>query len=94
MNQGIPRRDLFRAAGSAAATFTAASYSRILGANDTVQLGLIGCGERGTYVMQTFQKNSKVTSPRYATSMPRISTAPKRAPPTPKASANTASFLR
>lgn len=39
---------------------TAASYSRILGANDRIGLGLIGAGERGTYVMTLFQKNSDV----------------------------------
>lgn len=50
------RRDLFRST----AAFTAASYSRIMGANDRVQLGLIGCGDRGTYVMTVFQKNSSV----------------------------------
>jgi predicted dehydrogenase len=50
------RRDLFRST----AAFTAASYSRIMGANDRVQLGLIGCGDRGTFVMTVFQKNSSV----------------------------------
>ena len=50
------RRDLFRSA----AAFTAASYSRVMGANDRVNLGLIGCGDRGTYVMTVFQKNSSV----------------------------------
>src|SRR5260370_18538601 len=51
-----PRRDLFRTA----AAFTAASYSRILGANDRVRLGLIGCGDRGQFVMSVFQKNTTV----------------------------------
>src|SRR5690348_10741617 len=55
------RRDLFRVAGSSALAMTAASYSRVLGANDRVNLGLIGAGERGTYVMTVFQKNSKVS---------------------------------
>jgi predicted dehydrogenase len=50
------RRDLFRTA----AAFTAASYSRILGANDRVRLGLIGCGDRGQFVMSVFQKNTTV----------------------------------
>ncbi len=39
---------------------TAASYSRILGANDKVNLGLIGAGGRGQGVMGTFQKTSQV----------------------------------
>src|ERR1041385_1969557 len=50
------RRSFFRAA----AAFTAASYSRILGANDRVNLGLIGCGDRGQFVMSVFQKNPTV----------------------------------
>jgi predicted dehydrogenase len=35
---------------------TALSYSRVYGANDRVQLGLIGCGERGQYDMGNFVK--------------------------------------
>src|ERR1039458_10513447 len=38
---------------------TALSYSRILGANDRIGLGVIGTGGRGTYVMRLFQKNSR-----------------------------------
>jgi len=44
------RRDLFRGA----AAFTALSYSRILGANDKINMALVGCGERGIGVMGTF----------------------------------------
>jgi predicted dehydrogenase len=43
-----------------AAAMTAASYSRVLGANDRVQLGLIGCGGRGTGVMGTFMNTGQV----------------------------------
>ncbi len=43
-----------------AAAMTALSYSRVLGANDRIGLGVIGTGERGTYVMTLFQKNSDV----------------------------------
>ena len=50
------RRDLFRAS----AALTAASYSKVLGANDKVNLGLIGCGGRGRGVMGTFQKTNQV----------------------------------
>ncbi len=39
-----------------AATMTAASASRVLGANDRVQLALIGCGQRGCYDMGNFVK--------------------------------------
>ncbi len=40
---------------------TAASYQRVMGANDTVQLGLIGAGERGRYVMSQFQATNRVS---------------------------------
>src|SRR4051812_30053097 len=56
----IPRRDLFRAVGASALAMSAASYSRVLGANDRVPMGVIGCGGRGTYVMGVFQKNPAV----------------------------------
>jgi len=52
----IPRRTLLT--GIAAAT--AASYSRISGANDRINLGLIGAGERGRYVLNVFLKNPEV----------------------------------
>ena len=57
----ISRRGILRgAATTSAAAVTAASYSRVMGANDRVQLGLIGCGGRGNYVMQTFVKTDRV----------------------------------
>lgn len=40
------------------AAVSALSYSRILGANDRIGLGVIGTGGRGTYVMTLFQKNT------------------------------------
>lgn len=43
-----------------AAGMTALSYSRVLGANDRIGLGVIGTGQRGTYDMTVFQKNSDV----------------------------------
>jgi len=43
-----------------AAAMTAASYSRVLGANDTIQLGVIGTGDRGTFVMGHFMSTQKV----------------------------------
>jgi predicted dehydrogenase len=54
------RRDLFRMAGRAALAWTAASYSRILGANERVNLGLIGAGERGRHVMNLFVETGTV----------------------------------
>jgi predicted dehydrogenase len=42
------------------AALTALSYSRVLGANDRIGLGVVGTGERGTYVMTLFQKNADV----------------------------------
>jgi predicted dehydrogenase len=57
---GIPRRDLLRLAGAAGASLTAASYSRVLGANDRIHLGLVGCGGRGRGVMRTFQGTKQV----------------------------------
>ena len=51
----INRRDAAKAAA-----VTALSYSRILGANDRIGLGVIGTGERGTYVMTLFQKNADI----------------------------------
>src|SRR5438270_9167865 len=50
------RRDALKSA----AVITASSYSRILGANERIGLSVIGVGERGSYVMSLFQKNSDV----------------------------------
>src|SRR5258708_7241628 len=52
----LKRRDLLRGAS----TLTALSYSRILGANDKIQLGVVGCGERGRHDMSQFQENPAV----------------------------------
>jgi len=54
------RRTFFRSAGQAAIAWTASSYSRIWGANDKVNLGLIGSGERGRFVLARFQKTERV----------------------------------
>ncbi|MBI3680210.1 MAG: Gfo/Idh/MocA family oxidoreductase [Acidobacteria bacterium] len=56
----LARRDLFRTIGTAAVSWSAASYSRILGAGDKVNLGLIGCGGRGVHVMGVFQESRQV----------------------------------
>jgi predicted dehydrogenase len=52
----LKRRDLLRGAGA----LTALSYSRVLGANDKIQLGVVGCGERGRHDMSQFQENPSV----------------------------------
>jgi len=39
---------------------TAASYSRVLGANDSIRLGVIGCGGRGRGVSGIFSRNPDV----------------------------------
>lgn len=47
-------------AGSSALTISAASYSRVLGANGKLNLGLIGAGDRGTHDMGEFQLHPDV----------------------------------
>jgi len=49
MKRSLSRRGLLKATvgGSAVLAFSAASYSRILGANDRISIGVIGCGNRG-----------------------------------------------
>ena len=54
MSDQIGRRSLLRGLTTGAATLTAASYSRVMGANDRVQLGAIGVGDRGRHVMGLF----------------------------------------
>jgi predicted dehydrogenase len=56
----LHRRDLLRGAAVGAASVTASSYSRVLGASDRLRMGLIGCGGRGVGVMGTFQGNPEV----------------------------------
>ena len=48
MTRGPSRRDML---GSSAAAWTAASYSRLLGANERIRLGIVGTGGRGTHLM-------------------------------------------
>lgn len=49
-----------RKATATATAMTAASYSRVLGANDKINFGLIGAGGRGLSVLGTFQKNATI----------------------------------
>jgi predicted dehydrogenase len=50
-----PRREFLRTVTAATAA-TALSSARILGANDRIRLGLIGCGSRGVSDMNNFVK--------------------------------------
>lgn len=53
----ITRRDFVKQASATAAVgLTAASYDRVLGANDRVRLGIIGPGARGQELMKEFVK--------------------------------------
>ncbi len=56
-NDTLGRRDWIRLT---AAGMTAASYSKVLGANERVNVGLIGAGARGQGVMGIFQKSGRV----------------------------------
>jgi TAT (twin-arginine translocation) pathway signal sequence len=49
----IPRRDFVKTVAAATAA-TALSSARVLGANERVRLGLIGCGSRGVGDMNNF----------------------------------------
>src|SRR5215467_2459607 len=58
----MTRRDLIASAGTA--VLTAASQSRILGANDRMSIALIACGARGNLLLPHFQKlnNAPITA--------------------------------
>ncbi|HZN60696.1 MAG TPA: Gfo/Idh/MocA family oxidoreductase [Planctomycetota bacterium] len=58
--RGLSRRGFLLESAGAAAVLSAASYSRVLGAEDKVRLGLIGCGSRGQHVLSLFQMNPSV----------------------------------
>jgi len=76
----VPRRDFIRTVGAATAA-TALSYSRILGANERVQMGLIGCGGRGVGNMENFLKLGTVDFTAFADVYgTRIDQAKKSAP--------------
>ncbi len=50
MSDKTTRRDFLKTAavaGTAAVAMNAASYARVVGANDRINIGLIGCGDRG-----------------------------------------------
>ena len=48
MTKSITRRNFLKAsAAGAALSMTASSYAKIIGANDRISIGIIGCGSRG-----------------------------------------------
>jgi predicted dehydrogenase len=53
-------RTVSRIASATSVGIAAGSYSRILGANETVNLGVIGLGDRGTHDMELFVRNPGV----------------------------------
>ena len=64
-NDSVNRRDFLKTAtavgsslGLAGAAFAArpAKSGRVIGANDRINIGVIGCGGRGTYVASEFAK--------------------------------------
>ncbi len=57
MSMNASRRDLLR---GAAVTMTAASYSRVMGANDRLRYGIIGAGDRGQHDMELFMNDKAV----------------------------------
>ena len=75
--QHLSRRSVIRSAG----VFTAASYSRVFGANERIRLGLIGAGGRGRYVMETFVKTDQVEVPAVCDVWPERSAQAKKAAP-------------
>lgn len=48
------------AAGAGLAAFGGMAPATILGANSRIRMGLIGCGERGSYDISVFRKNPEV----------------------------------
>ncbi len=49
MSHATSRRDFLKTASASAAalSFTASSYAKVVGANDRISIGIIGCGGRG-----------------------------------------------
>jgi predicted dehydrogenase len=55
-DNSVARRSFLRGVGAV----TALSYSRVMGANEKIRLGVIGAGERGTGDMGNFQRDPTV----------------------------------
>src|SRR5260370_986003 len=64
MTKAVSRRSLIAGTVAAALPFTARSYARIIGANDRIQIGEIGCGHRASGHRQMLKK-SLATDPKF-----------------------------
>src|SRR5258708_24446747 len=60
----VPRRSFFGTAGSAVLPLTARAYSRIVGANDRIQVAQLGCGNRAFGHRQMLKLSSQ-TDPNF-----------------------------
>lgn len=56
MANNISRKDFIVTTGTALTGLSALGYSRIMGANDTVNLGIIGTGVRGTNIAEVLKE--------------------------------------
>lgn len=59
MTGAMSRRTLMRTAAQTAIAMSALSYSRILGANDRMQIGQIGCGYRGAGLRRMLKRSAQ-----------------------------------
>ncbi len=59
MVEPISRRSLMQKAAQSAVAMSALSYGRILGANDRIQIGQIGCGNRGAGLRRMLKASSQ-----------------------------------
>jgi predicted dehydrogenase len=59
MTEPVSRRALIKTAAQSAVAMSALSYRRILGANDRIQIGQIGCGNRGAGLRRMLKASSK-----------------------------------
>ena len=80
LTSSYSRRGLLRRGAMTALAASAASYQRILGANDKIGLGLIGCGGRGRSVLTSFVANPAIAANASVTSTPRVDEAMRIAP--------------
>jgi len=56
MSKQFSRKDFLITTGTALTGWSALGYSRIAGANDRVNLGIIGTGSRGTYIAEVLER--------------------------------------
>jgi predicted dehydrogenase len=54
------RREFLKQTSRAATAIAATSYARVMGANERINLALIGAGDRGSHVMGLFQNNPAI----------------------------------